>query len=131
MNDPRTFDNPAINIDGIAAWAGYPIEDGAGWVLGTFCLISSNPYTWTDIDLHVLAMLAGVTSSEIGLRRTQHVIASARGEANDLVATAEAQLGPNAMPTNQSNAIMVERTTHLARMLSDAPDPEPRPERRR
>jgi phosphoserine phosphatase RsbU/P len=75
-NDPRSSDNPAIEINGVAAWAGYPIEDADGWVLGTFCLIATEPYVWTDTDLHVLATLAGAASSEIELRHARSVIAS-------------------------------------------------------
>ena len=75
-NDPRTRDNPAIEISGVEAWAGYPIQDDAGWVLGTFCLVATAPYAWTDTDLHVLATLAQAASSEIALRRTRSVIAS-------------------------------------------------------
>lgn len=74
-NDSRAHDNPAIELHGVAAWAGYPIEDASGWVLGTFCLISTAPYRWTDTDLHVLATLAAIASSEIALRRTRSVIA--------------------------------------------------------
>lgn len=76
--DPRTFDHPAIEALGIAAWAGYPIEDEDGWVLGTFCLIDDKPRDWTDEDLHVLATLARVASSEIALRNARAVIAAAR-----------------------------------------------------
>lgn len=85
--DPRTFDNPAITIDGVAAWAGYPIEDADGWVLGTFCLVGTEPHVWTDTDLHVLATLAQAASSEVALRHAQTIIASARAVADKLKAT--------------------------------------------
>ncbi|HEX2576458.1 MAG TPA: GAF domain-containing protein [Aquihabitans sp.] len=74
--DPRTVDHPAIELHGIGAWAGYPIEDEDGWVLGTFCLIDDKPRVWTDSDLSILATLAAVTSSEIALRRLRAIIAS-------------------------------------------------------
>jgi len=35
--DDRCWDNPAIDLIGVRAWAGFPIRDGAGLVLGTFC----------------------------------------------------------------------------------------------
>jgi GAF domain-containing protein len=77
-NDSRTFDNPAIAIHGIAAWAGYPIEDDDGWALGTFCLVATDPYAWTGTNLHALATLAQAASSEIALRHARTVIATVR-----------------------------------------------------
>ena len=97
--DPRTCDNPAIEMHGVEAWAGYPVEDDDGWVLGTFCLISTEPYAWTDTDLHVLATLARVASSEIALRHARSVINSARTVADELKTAAEAKLtGPATAP---------------------------------
>ena len=42
-SDPRTADNAAIDSMGVAAWAGYPIRDPTGQVLGTFCVIDTTP----------------------------------------------------------------------------------------
>ncbi len=117
-NDPRTDDNPAIEISGVAAWAGYPIEDDAGWVLGTFCLIGTEPYAWTDTDLHVLAALAGAASSEISLRRARAVIASAQTTADELRLAVETEVKA---VTNQS--------VLLARALIDTLSVRPAPDR--
>ena len=127
--DPRTCDNPAITIDGVAAWAGFPIEDAAGWVLGTFCLVATEPYTWTNMDLHVLATLAQVASSEIALRSAQNTIASARSVADELRTTAEAELSTITAPSApNASAAMLHRSIELARQLSralgNAQDPE-------
>jgi GAF domain-containing protein len=52
-------------------WAGYPIEDADGAVLGTLCLMDALPREWTTEDLLILGTLAKAASSEIALRRSQ------------------------------------------------------------
>ena len=122
--DPRTYDNPAIEINGIAAWAGYPIEDAAGWVLGTFCLIATEPYAWTDTDLHVLATLAQATSSEIALRRARSVIASARSCVDEVRTAAEAELtAGTAGSSRDAITAILNRSIQAARRISDMLDP--------
>jgi len=53
--------------------------DGDGAVLGTFCVMDSDPHEWTSTDLHVLATLAMAASTEIALRRAQAELATFRG----------------------------------------------------
>lgn len=65
--DPRTTGDPAIACFGALAWAGFPIEDEDGVVLGTFCLMDDQPREWSAKDLHLLATLARAASSEIAL----------------------------------------------------------------
>ena len=79
-NDPRTAGDPSIEAFDAAAWAGYPIEDVEGNVLGTMCLMDSEPHRWTTRDLHVLATLSLAVSTEIALRQTQAELAAARWE---------------------------------------------------
>ncbi|MGH9086988.1 MAG: GAF domain-containing protein [Acidimicrobiales bacterium] len=66
-NDPRTSDDPAVELLGVAAWAGFPVVGPTGEVLGTFCVVASSPRRWSDCDVHVLATLAAAASSEIAL----------------------------------------------------------------
>jgi GAF domain-containing protein len=66
-DDPRTRGDAAIEAFDAVTWAGYPVEDGAGHVVGTFCLMDCRPHAWTGRDLHVLATLAQAASSEIAL----------------------------------------------------------------
>jgi GAF domain-containing protein len=77
-NDHRTIDDPAIEAFSAVAWAGYPIVDGDGAVLGTFCVMDASPHEWTTRDLHVLATLAMAASTEIALRRSQVELRSLR-----------------------------------------------------
>jgi GAF domain-containing protein len=82
-SDPRTAGDPAIEVFAAVSWAGYPIEDADGAVLGTFCLMDSRPHEWTTEDLLILATLAQAASSEIARRRSQ----MATVEAEELVAS--------------------------------------------
>jgi sigma-B regulation protein RsbU (phosphoserine phosphatase) len=70
-SDPRTTGDPAIEAFAAVTWAGYPIEDADGAVLGTFCLMDSVPHEWTAEDLLILATLAQAASTEIALRRSR------------------------------------------------------------
>ena len=70
-HDPRTIGDPAIEAFTAVSWAGYPIEDADGVILGTFCVMDSRPHSWNARDLQVLATLAKATSTEIALRRLQ------------------------------------------------------------
>jgi phosphoserine phosphatase RsbU/P len=90
-NDPRTCDNPAIELLGIAAWAGYPIEDANGAVLGTFCAVDTSPRVWRDLDIRVLATLARAVSTEIALDEARRAVVTAREEADALRSLLEGQ----------------------------------------
>ena len=68
--DLRTVDDPAIKAFSAIAWAGYPLLDREGAILGTFCVMGSDPHEWCDLDLHVLATLAAAASTEIALRKS-------------------------------------------------------------
>ena len=79
--DPRTIGDPAIAAFGAVTWAGYPIEDADGHVLGTFCLMDDHPHIWTGRDLLVLATLAKAASTEIALRGARAAADAARADA--------------------------------------------------
>jgi GAF domain-containing protein len=79
-HDPRTSGDPAIEAFDAAAWAGYPIEDDNGNILGTFCVMDALPRGWTPLDLHVLATLAKAASAEIALRQARAEVDAAHWE---------------------------------------------------
>jgi len=64
---PRTRDNPSVSLLGVRAWAGYPVLDAAGRVLGSFCVMDTVPRTWTHEDVEVLGVLAGAASGQVQL----------------------------------------------------------------
>jgi GAF domain-containing protein len=69
--DPRTIGDPTIQAFAAVAWAGYPIADDDGIVLGTFCVMDAEPHEWTATDLHILATFSMAASTEIALRRAR------------------------------------------------------------
>ena len=82
--DPRTIGDPAVEVFAAITWAGYPIQDSDGAVLGTFCLMDCAPHEWTAIDIDILATLAAAASSEIALRRSQVETTALRQEVKAL-----------------------------------------------
>jgi GAF domain-containing protein len=83
-HDPRTTGDPAIAAFDAIAWIGYAIEDADGAILGTFCLMDSNPHEWTPKDIQLVATLAKAASTEIALRRALADTAAARAEVEAL-----------------------------------------------
>ncbi|WP_298805273.1 GAF domain-containing SpoIIE family protein phosphatase [uncultured Pseudokineococcus sp.] len=54
---------------GVVAYAGHPLRDADGVVVGSLCAVDGVPRRWSEDDLQVLADLAGSCSSEIALRQ--------------------------------------------------------------
>ncbi|MGY1771867.1 PP2C family protein-serine/threonine phosphatase [Blastococcus sp. SYSU D00813] len=65
---PLVADNLAVPELGVVAYAGMPLTDVDGRVVGSLCAIDTRPRTWTDADLAVLADLAGACSDALRLR---------------------------------------------------------------
>jgi len=61
-------DNGAVRDLGLIAYAGIPIRDGEGRILGSFCAIDDEPHEWAERDLSILRDLAVGVSTEIALR---------------------------------------------------------------
>ncbi|BAL86139.1 putative magnesium/manganese-dependent protein phosphatase with GAF domain [Actinoplanes missouriensis 431] len=66
--DPRTRDNPAIRELGALAYAGAPITDPDGLIVGTLCAVDREPRVWTPSEITLISELAEVCSSEVCLR---------------------------------------------------------------
>ncbi len=65
--DPRSRDNPVVADAGIGAYAGFPVTDTVGRVLGSLCVIEHQPRRWREDELAVLADLAHSCSLELRL----------------------------------------------------------------
>ncbi|GAA1889671.1 SpoIIE family protein phosphatase [Asanoa iriomotensis] len=87
-NDHRVRDNPAIDDLGVAAYAGMPLTDVHGHVLGSLCAIDDRPRQWTGSDLDVLAELAASCSAVLRAR----VSAGAERERSRLLLSASQEL---------------------------------------
>lgn len=67
-DDPRMRDNPMIQEIGAIAYAGAPITDPDGLIVGALCAIDQEPRNWTPSEIDLLSELAEVCSSEVCLR---------------------------------------------------------------
>jgi serine phosphatase RsbU (regulator of sigma subunit) len=77
--DPRVRGNLAIDDLGVVGYAGMPLTDSAGHVLGSLCAIDTSPRQWTQRELDLLADLAAACSDSLRLRiATRHAENSAR-----------------------------------------------------
>jgi signal transduction histidine kinase len=71
---PLVQDNPAVAALGIIAYAGVPIRDASGQVLGSFCAIDGKPRVWSDDDIEILQALAAQAMTEIAARSHAHAV---------------------------------------------------------
>ena len=90
--DKRTCDNLAIDDLGVIAYAGMPLTDGAGHVLGSLCAIDNRPRTWSQHELANLADLAAACSSELRLRIASQVTRSYAAQARVALERSELML---------------------------------------
>ncbi|QKW24015.1 SpoIIE family protein phosphatase [Kitasatospora sp. NA04385] len=97
--DPRTAHHPATHPMHIGAWAGQPLLDADGHVLGTLCVIDDDPRPWSDADIATLATLARSVSAEINLRQALTTARHAHRRSADLARTLQAGLLPDALRT--------------------------------
>lgn len=86
--EPRMRDNPVIEEIGAIAYAGAPITDPDGLIVGALCAIDREPRVWTPSEIALLSELAEVCSSEVCLR----IARSAADEARRAAESAHQQL---------------------------------------
>ena len=67
--NPLVQRNPAIELLGIAAYAGIPLTTTDGHVIGSFCVIDSRPRTWSYEDVETLQELATCVMHEVEGRK--------------------------------------------------------------
>ncbi|MFJ8251271.1 GAF domain-containing SpoIIE family protein phosphatase [Streptomyces sp. NPDC094466] len=79
--DARTCDSLAIPGLGVVGYAGMPLTDADGHVLGSLCAIDTRPREWTGAELGLLEDLAAACSAELRLRIVSRQREAARGEA--------------------------------------------------
>lgn len=91
--DERVAASLAITELDARAYAGVPLLSPDGHCIGSFCVIDSEPRTWTDDQLLILRELAGLVMTEIELRVAVHQAEEAQrrlallAEASTLLAT--------------------------------------------
>jgi len=72
--DPELSANRIVCDYGLVAYLGIPLVTSEGYALGTFCVVDTEPRTWTLADVETVGDLAAAAMAEIELR------ASARRE---------------------------------------------------
>ncbi|MYV71182.1 GAF domain-containing protein, partial [Streptomyces sp. SID2131] len=92
--DPRTEGHPSVGPMSIGAWAGYPLLDPKGHVLGSFCVIDDSPRAWSAADLATLETLARSVAAEIHLRQSLTAARAAHQRSADLAHSLQAALLP-------------------------------------
>ena len=87
--NPRTATNPAVRDLGVRAWAGYPVLDGDGQPLGSFCVVDSVPRAWSREDAVLLEVLSRAASAHLRLVTAAKEQEVAQRRAEGLAALAE------------------------------------------
>ena len=67
--DPALADHPAHIELGFAAYAGCPLRDSDGQVIGTLCTVDTRPHRWRRVDCQALEALATSVVTEMELHR--------------------------------------------------------------
>lgn len=68
--DPRHAGNPMITHAGVGSYAGVPLIDESGQVLGAHCVVDMTPRTFTGGDIAALTEAAGEAIRILGDYRT-------------------------------------------------------------
>ncbi|MGW9436917.1 PP2C family protein-serine/threonine phosphatase [Streptomyces sp. NPDC055607] len=92
--DPRTEHHPSVGPMSIGAWAGYPLLDPDGRVLGSFCVIDDSSRAWSRADLATLETLTRSVAAEIHLRQSLSAARAAQQRSADLAHSLQAGLLP-------------------------------------
>jgi serine phosphatase RsbU (regulator of sigma subunit) len=88
--DKRTCASLAIPDLGVVAYAGMPLTDDQGQVLGSLCAIDGRPRDWSPQELADLADLAAACNGELRLRIMSRRAQRAREDAERADAEAQA-----------------------------------------
>lgn len=74
--DPRFVDNPLVIADpSIRFYAGVPLITADGYILGTLCVLDTEPRTISAGELGLLRMLAGQVMDQLTLRKRARELA--------------------------------------------------------
>lgn len=89
--DPRFADNPAVSGDlGFRFYAGAPVVDNEGYVVGSLCIIDRRMRRLDDQETRTLLALAALASNEVRLRALDRQL-------RDALRSAERQAGRDEM----------------------------------
>lgn len=109
-NHQLVCDNLAIEELNVAAYAGEPLRDLNGNVLGSFCVIDEQPRRWTTDELKLLRLLADEVAEEIELARRAWLAEKAE---TDLVEINQEIAAAHQRAAEQNAAVMHDLRTPL------------------
>lgn len=90
--EARLRTNLAIPDLGVVAYAGWPLTDHTGTVVGSLCAIDGEPRRWSDEDIEALSDLAASCSAEIAQRELRRIGLERAEQAEHLRRRSEALL---------------------------------------
>jgi serine phosphatase RsbU (regulator of sigma subunit) len=111
--DEQARDSAAIRELGMIAYAGMPLTDSEGHVLGSLCAIDTQPRAWSPRDLARLADLAAACCAELRLRIMSRYAAHAQ-DAADRSQAAARQYAAQARLALDSSELMLRAAEELA-----------------
>ncbi|MET8583420.1 SpoIIE family protein phosphatase [Streptomyces collinus] len=87
--DPRTLSGPVVTHLHAAGYAGMPLTDSHGTVLGALCAVDPRPRRWSEREVQALEDLAAACGAELRLRTVSRQAEEARAETAALLARSE------------------------------------------
>lgn len=88
--DPCTADDPHLSAGSAVAWAGFPVRDAAGEVLGALGVVDERPRVWSGPQIEALRVLARAAADQVQLRQALRSERHARADAEQAWLEAEA-----------------------------------------
>ncbi|MFF5029819.1 SpoIIE family protein phosphatase [Streptomyces collinus] len=136
--DPRTLSGPVVTHLHAAGYAGMPLTDPHGTVLGALCAVDTRPRRWNEREVQALEDLAAACTAELRLRIVSRQAEEARAETAALLARSELVL--RASEVLADTAGVEEVRTQVGELITSdlkpvyvgfSLDPAPRPGRAR
>ncbi|MER6472442.1 GAF domain-containing SpoIIE family protein phosphatase [Streptomyces collinus] len=87
--DPRTLSGAVVAHLPAAGYAGMPLTDSHGTVLGALCAVDRRPRRWSEREVQALEDLAAACAAELRLRIVSRQAEEARAETAALLARSE------------------------------------------
>ncbi len=117
--DQRLSGNSAISDLNVVAYAGFPLRDADGAIIGSVCAIEDEPRTWQSGELLLLSDIADVASVELQLRSSRSALMRSAALATELSARARVllslseSLAEAVTDTDVASALQDVATKHL------------------
>ena len=118
--DPRFAANPLLQQRGIRFYAGAPLRDDDGFVLGTLCLLDTEPRSLGERDTRLLASMANEVVGLLRERKAQLELQGAQSPAEALADTA-VELAHDAARSADDAASAARAAAAVADKLRTAP----------